>query len=196
MKKKGTLSIEIDKITQCLEDIDGNQLETIAYKIEDVNTLKGYTKKTGWYVNWAKLYKEYNIFALALSNSPSFFQGLVATKNFMEAGVTLLHWAVANPKNNLQISKTKEYSLNIFFHLNNLFAIALLESLKAGFGGVVIGHPADKKLYEHYIESLGAKDFTSSALARNYEYTIILEGMEARELYEKYTFNEVKAEIS
>lgn len=76
MKKKGTLSIEIDKITQCLEDIDGNQLETIAYKIEDVNTLKGYTKKTGWYVNWAKLYKEYNIFALALSNSPSVFQGL------------------------------------------------------------------------------------------------------------------------
>ena len=77
-----------------------------------------------------------------------------------------------------------------------LFAIALLESLKAGFGGVVIGHPADKKLYEHYIERLGAKDFTSSALARNYEYTIILEGMEARELYEKYTFNEVKTEIS
>mgnify|MGYP000008604991 FL=1 len=192
MKKKGTLSIEIDKITQCLEDIDGNQLETIAYKIEDVNTLKGYTKKTGWYVNWAKLYKEYNIFALALSNSPSVFQGLVATKNFMEAGVTLLHWAVANPKNNLQISKTKEY----YGVGGHLFAIALLESLKAGFGGVVIGHPADKKLYEHYIESLGAKDFTSSALARNYEYTIILEGMEARELYEKYTFNEVKAEIS
>lgn len=185
---KGTLSIVIDKITPCLEDVNGNQLKTVSYKIEDINILKGFTKLTGWYANWAKLYKEeYDIFALALADSPSVFQGLVALKNYEEAGVTLIQWAVANPINNPLISSSKKY----YGVGGHLFAIALLESLKAGYGGVVVGHPSNKRLYEHYIQKLGAKPFNESALAYNYEYTVVLEGMEAREVYDKYNFEEI-----
>ena len=191
MKKRGTLAIEIDKITPCLEDVNGNQLKTFAYKIEDVNILKGFNKRTGWYVNWARLFKDYTIYALVLANSPSLFQGLCAVKSFEEAGVTLLHWAVANPQNNPKLVNNKKY----FGVGGHLFAIALLESMKSGFGGVVIGHPANKKLFEHYIKNLGAKSFSMSALAQNYEYTIVLEGLEAKELYEKYTFKEIEATV-
>lgn len=191
IKKRGTLSIEIDKITPCLEDETGQQLRTIIYKVENANILKGFTKRTGWYVNWKKLYKKYDIFALSLADSPSIFQGLVAIKNFKDAGVTLLHWAVANPQNNsLKCTKKKYYGVG-----GHLFAIALLESIKAGFGGVVIGHPVNKKIYYHYINKLGAKPFNGSALAQNYQYTILLEGMEARTLYEKYTFEEIETSV-
>lgn len=187
MKRRGHLFIEIDRITSCLEDEEGNPLNTIVYKVEDKRVLKGFNKLSGWYVNWGKLYNEYEIFALALEESPSLIQGLVAIKNISEAGVILLHWAVSAPHNNpLKCKKKKYYGVG-----GHLFAIALLESIKNEYGGVVIGHPSNKKLYEYYQDKLGAKPFNKAALSENYQYTIILEGMEARRLYEKYTFEEV-----
>ncbi len=190
--KRGKLSIEIDKLTACLEDATGSQLETLAYRIEDERILKGFTKKSGWYVNWAKLYKKYEIYALVLEESPSVFQGLCAIENDYQANVTILHWAVASPNNNLQKTQEKRY----YGVGGHLFAIALEASIKAGFQGVVVGHPTNNRLYEHYINELGAKPFATSALSRNYAYTIVLDGLEARQLYAKYSFEEIKAPVS
>lgn len=73
----------------------------------------------------------------------------------------------------------------------HLFAIALEESIRAGFGGVIIGHPSNRKLNEHYIEKLHAKPFNYGPLADGYQYTIILAGMDARYVYEKYNFESI-----
>ena len=189
--KKGTLSIEIDKLTACLEDANGNLLKTSAYKIEDKKVLKGFTKRAGWYANWSNLYEKYDVYALVLTDSPSVFQGLVAVENDDEAKVTTIQCAVASPENNPRISKNKKY----YGVGGHLFAIALLASLKAGYGGVVVGHPSTLKLHKHYIECLGAEEFNASLYARNYQFTILLEGEKARKLYEKYTFDEIETTI-
>ena len=189
--KKGTLFIEIDKLTACLEDAEGNLLKTSAYRIEDKKILKGFTKRTGWYANWSDLYDKYDIYALVLTDSPSIFQGLVAVENDDEAKVTTIQWAVASPENNPKISKTKKY----YGVGGHLFAIALLASLKAGYGGAVIGHPTNLRLHRHYIECLGAEEFNASLYAKNYQFTILLEGKKARDLYEKYTFDEIETTV-
>jgi len=185
--KKGNLFIEIDKITPCLEDEFGKSLDTVIYKVEDARILKGFTKKSGWYANWSKLYKEYDIFALVLKDNPLVIQGLVALQNVKEAQVVLLNWAVAAPHNNLQLCNKKKY----YGVGGHLFAIALHESIKNEYGGVVIGHPSSKKLYEHYQSELHAKPFNGGFFGKNYQYTIVLEGEDARYVYEKYNF-EVK----
>ncbi len=186
---KDLLLIEIDELTACLKDAkNGETCDTVFYKIEDINILKGFTKKTGWYANWSKLFKEYDVFALALKDHPLEFQGLAAISNDDEAGVTLLHWAVAAPHNN-PLKGEKKY-IGVGGHL---FAIALHESIKSGYGGVVVGHPANERLHKHYQDKLGAKEFNMSALSYGYEYTIVLEGMEARKVYEKYNFQEVNS---
>ncbi len=182
--RRGTLSFEIDKLAPCLEDSDGNLLETAVYEITDKRILKGFTKRSGWYANWSRLYEEFSIFALVLKNNPLEIQGLVAVWNDVEAGVTLIQWAVAAPHNNPKLCTKKRYE-GVGGHL---FAIALYESLKAGFGGVVVGHPSNRKLYNHYQQKLKAKPFDRSALARGYQYTIVLQGMDARYVYEKYDF--------
>lgn len=182
--KKGTLCVEIDKITPCLEDEQGNSLDTVICRVKDVKILKGYTKKSGWYVNWSKLYKNFDIYALVLKDEPLVIQGLVALQNIKEAQVIILNWAVAAPHNNPQICKTKKY----YGVGGHLFAIALYESIKNNYGGIVIGHPSSEKLYEHYQKELHAKPFNKGAFGRNYQYTIILEGQDARYVYEKYTF--------
>lgn len=43
-------------------------------------------------------------------------------------------------------------------------------------------------LYEHYQKELHAKPFNEGAFGQSYQYTIILEGIDARYVYEKYTF--------
>ena len=183
---KDSLFVEIDKITACLEDSEGNPHDTVFYRIEDVNILKGFTKRSNWHVNWSKLYSNYDIYALALKDSPLEFQGLAAISNDEDAGVTLLHWAVAAPHNNPLLGVKRYIGVG-----GHLFAIAIHESIKAGFGGIVVGHPSNKKLYVHYQEKLGAKDFSIGPLAYGYGFTIVLEGMEAREVYEKYNFAEI-----
>ncbi len=182
--KKGNLSIIIDDLTECLVDRDGNEVDTVAYQIHDVSLLNGLNKRTGWYVNWKRLYKRYDIYALAVKSKPKDIQGLVAVADLYESGVTLINWAVAAPNNNPLIDKDKDY-VGVGGHL---FAIALYSSLKAGFGGVVVGHPSNEKLQRHYIDKLHAKEFKSSALSEGYQYTIVLEGEDARWLYEKYGF--------
>lgn len=182
--KKGTLFIEIDKITPCLEDENGKPLDTVIYKVEDVRILKGFNKKSGWYVNWSKLYKNFDIYALVLKENPLVIQGLVALQNIKEAQIILLNWAVAAPHNNLQMCKKKKY----YGVGGHLFAIALHESIRNGYGGVVIGHPSSKKLYKHYQEELHAKPFNEGVFGQTHQYTIILEGMDARYVYEKYNF--------
>ena len=189
--KQGTLFIEIDKLTACLEDRSGRQLKTSAYKIEDKKILKGFNKKNGWYTNWYALHNKYDIYALVLTDSPSVFQGLVAVENDDEASVTLLHWAVAAPHNNPKLSRNKQYA-GVGGHL---FAIALLSSLKAGYGGVVVCHPSNASLHRHYIDVLGAEDFAVDYFSKNYQFTIVLQGSNARNLYEKYTFNEIETTI-
>ena len=187
--KKGNLDIEIDKFTECLEDANGKLYDTVVYEIEDPNILQGFNRKNRWRANWKKLYNEgFKIFALALKDSPLVFQGLIALMNDFEAGVTIIDWAVANPKNvPLENNGVKEY----YGVGGHLFAIALEESIRQGFGGIVVGHPSNKKLYEHYQKELHAKPFNVGALAYGYEYTIILEGMDARYVYGKYNFENI-----
>ena len=183
--RRGHLNIIIDDLTPCLTDKFGNQYDTVAHRVTDVTELKGFTRKTGWFVNWTGLFKKYKIYALALKDAPTDIQGLVAVEDRYYAGATIIHWAVSAPHNNPLLCDERRY----FGVGGHLFAIALHSSIEAGFGGVVIGHPTNRKLLEHYITHLGAEAFDYSFFAENYQYTIVLEGEKAREVYEKYTFS-------
>lgn len=185
---KGTLNIIIDQLTPCLIDtISNKEVETIVYKIDNVNVLKGLTKRTNWYANWVKLFKEFEVFALALRDSPSTFQGLVALQDASEASVMLLHWAVAAPHNNPLISQKKYNGVG-----GHLFAIAVEESAKRGYGGVVIGHPANRELDTHYKEILGAETFPYGLLASGYEFTIAIQCQAAKDILERYSYEYYK----
>ena len=50
----GTIGVEIDKITECLIDVNtGKEVKTIVTQIKHTSELKGFNTKE-WYVNWGK----------------------------------------------------------------------------------------------------------------------------------------------
>jgi len=184
--KRGHLNIDIDGFTACLVDAKtSEELPTVVYKIEDSKILTAFNKKNGWEVSWKKLCLEgFEIYALVLKESPSIIQGLVALQDDKEAGVIIINWAVAAPHNR----KPNKRYIGVGGHL---FAIAIRISVDKGYGGAVIGHPANRKLDTYYKERLGAESFPFGAVARGYEYTIIVEGLSARNIVERYSYEEV-----
>lgn len=84
-----------------------------------------------------------------------------------------IHWVVANPKSNGNLTKNKEYK-GIGAHL---FAIAAKISFDKGYDGFVQAKAANRKLLEYYICKLGAK-FISG-------YNFYLDDIASKKLLEK-----------
>lgn len=146
------INVEIDEFTPCLKRVKTGQLvETEAIRIRRKSFLRAYNKKNGWYVDWADLAEENEIYALVVEGSVD-IQGLLALQRDEASCAAFVTWMVASPSNNKILSDEIEYS-GVGGHL---FAIAAKKSFDFGYGGYFHGFAANERLLRHYVEKLGA----------------------------------------
>ena len=144
------VNIEIDKLTDCLEDKHtGEEVETEygSIKINSIDQRK--LKKEGWKFNWSKTPGE--VYALRVKGSRD-IQGLISFRH--EMGYTEVHLVESNPHN---IGRNGRYT-GVGGHL---FAIACYKSRLNGNGGFVT-FVAKSNLIEHYRSKIGATQIGNS----------------------------------
>ena len=175
------ITVEIDELTNCLiENATGKEVETIVQKISDPSLLTGYTSKNGWYVNWKKLFKNNEVYALYVAGNKE-VQGLVALKDDVYSDAVFANWIVANPHNSgISFSEKKQYT-GVGGHL---FAIACNRSFELGHSGVIQGYALNLKLLNHYLNVFGAE-----YLGFLHPYQFKIEENNAKILVEKYTYD-------
>ncbi len=72
------INVFIDEFTPCLKDgKTGELVQTEVIRVKRKSFLKKYNKKNGWYVNWASLVDENEIYTLVVEGSVD-IQGLIA----------------------------------------------------------------------------------------------------------------------
>ena len=87
----------------------GEIVETEIIRVKRKSFLSKYNKNTDWYVSWADLLDENEIYALVVKGSVS-IQGLVAVRPDVDMRAAFVTWMVAAPWNNPQISPNKRYN--------------------------------------------------------------------------------------
>lgn len=173
----GNIDIEIDGFAPCL--IEGKTGRVVNTTVKEMkrSELKGYNKSNGWYIDWSKVPHNQTIKAIFAEGNEE-IQGLIAYRPVSESFAVKIHWIVANPKSNGNLTKNKEYK-GIGAHL---FAIAAKISFDEGYDGYVQAQAANRKLLEYYICKLGAK-FISG-------YNFYLDTAVAKELLAKYNWRD------
>ena len=147
------LLVEVDDITPCLIDNEtGEVVETEVIRIKRKSFLSKYNENTDWYVEWAELLDENEVYAVVVKGTVS-IQGLVAIRPDADMKTAFVTWMVAAPHNNPEKRKQKRYN-GVGGHL---FAIAAQRSFEYGFGGAVSGFAADEKLMKHYCDVFDAE---------------------------------------
>ena len=180
------ICIGIDELTQCLKDtLTGDILETEVVRIKRESFLQKFNVKTGWYINWASLAKDNEIYALVIKGTVD-IQGLVAIEPSDDQKAIYITWMVAAPHNNPQIADYEKYT-GVGGHL---FAIAIRESIKRGYNGDVFGFAMDEELLDHYINEHGA---TFVGMLHPYHFMIVDEA--AKEIIDGYTYEESSDEL-
>ena len=175
----GQIDIWIDEIVSCLKDTETCDIkETVVFKIESRKYLRKFQEKNGWHIDWNRLPKEVEVYALALKDDNE-IQGLVAIRNDIGANAVYLHWACVAPHNNFHEYGKKKY-LGVGGHL---FAIAVDKSLQWCHGGVVHGFAANKYLLQHYIEI-----FRAEYLGMLHQYHFLIDEENAKKLLEVYHY--------
>ena len=145
----GILNIGIDEFVPCLKDAKtGEIFDTVVRKITDRKSLKAYNKKNGWYINWAEVPKDCDVFSLSLDKDNA-VQGLVALRDEPRNMAIYGHWIVAAPHNRGEDKKFTGVG-------GHLFAIMAEKSVEAGYGGYLYGKAANDELLKHYVKTLGA----------------------------------------
>ena len=125
------IDIEIDGLTNCLvkrttgEECDTQYrlisktitkseaenliiVQTEVIRIKRKSFLKKYNEKNGWYVNWADLLDENEVYALVVEGSVD-IQGLVAVAKNEDMQAVYICWMCANPQNNKEIVEQVKY---------------------------------------------------------------------------------------
>lgn len=148
----GNIDIEIDGFAPCLIECKTGRVVNTTVKEMKRSELKGYNKSNGWYIDWSKVPHNQTIKAIFAEGNEE-IQGLIAYRPVSESFAVKIHWIVANPKSNSNLTKDKEYK-GIGAHL---FAIAAKISFDEGYDGYVQAQAANRKLLEYYICKLGAK---------------------------------------
>lgn len=174
------LTVIIDELTPCLKNADTGILEeTEVIQLTRKSILQKYNKKSGWYTNWANLVDENNIYALVLKGTYD-IQGMVAISNSQEYDSAFITWMCASPENNKLIINAPKY-LGVGGHL---FAIASQISLEMGYGGIISGYAANKKLMQHYCNVFGAE-----WIGILHKYQIAIDEIESAKIREVYDYD-------
>lgn len=177
--KVGGVGVWLDEIVPCLKDTESGEIkETVVFRIESRSFLKKFNEKNGWGINWIKVPKEVEVFALALKENNE-IQGLVGVRNDADVKAAYLHWACTAPHNNKHVLGKQKYS-GVGGHL---FAITVEKSMQWGYEGTVHGFALNKRLLNHYIEVLGA-----TYLGAQHPYQFFLDGGASQKLLEVYTY--------
>lgn len=177
LKDDGNISIEIDGFAPCLiECKTGRVVKTIVKEMKR-SELKGYNKSSGWYIDWSKVPRGKTIKAIFAEGNNE-IQGLIAYEELSDHSTINIHWTVANPKSNGNLTKNKEYR-GIGAHL---FAIAAKASIECGYDGFVESKAANSRLLEHYVNEFGAIPLGG--------YRFCLDDIAAKELLEKCNWRE------
>jgi len=142
------IDIEIDKLTNSIENvITGDSFQTDISLI-DTNDLKQITKKNGWLFNWKNEYKQpdRDVYKLTISGNPEIIQGLISITEREDH--VYMHLIESAPFN---LGRNKVY-IGV---PGNLVAFACRISFHRGFDGYV-SFTSKTQLVEHYQKTLGA----------------------------------------
>ena len=178
-QNQGQLNIWIDEIVPCLIDVETGEIkETYVYRVETRNFLKEFRKSNGWYINWAEIPKDLEVYVLALNDTKE-IQGLICFKNDTENKAVYLSWACTAPHNNKHDTGKQKYK-GVGGHL---FAIAADKSRQWGNGGAMYGFAANKELLDHYCIM-----FKAIPIGVLHPYHFLIDEAEAIKLLEVYTY--------
>ena len=142
------IDIEIDKLTNSIENvITGDSFQTDVSLI-DKNDLKSITKKNGWLFDWKCEYKQpdRDVYKLTIEGNPDVIQGLISITEREDH--VYMHLIESAPFN---LGRKKVY-LGV---PGNLVAFICRISFHRGFEGYV-SFTAKTQLIDHYQKTLGA----------------------------------------
>ena len=135
------INVIIDEFTPCLKNSKtGELVRTEVIRIRRKSFLRKYNKNNGWYVNWASLLDDNEIYALVIEGSVD-IQGLVAVTPDYGKQALYIAWMCASPDNNKMITDETRYT-GVGGHL---FAIAARKSVDYGFDGYMYGFASSRK---------------------------------------------------
>ena len=173
------VTVWMDEITPCLKDtITGELVETEVLQVQRQTFLKKYNEKNGWYINWANLAKDCEIYALVIAGTVD-IQGLIAVQPRKDYCAAYISWMVTAPHNNKDLVEQQKY----YGVGGHLFAIAIQKSVEYGFGGAVMGFAANEELLEHYIHW-----FDADPVRILHPNHFIIEGLAARKVVSDYVY--------
>lgn len=173
------ICVDIDVLTPCLIDnATGEVVETEVIRIKRKSFLSKYNKNTGWYVDWADLLRENEIYAIVIKGSVA-IQGLVAVRPDADMKTSFVTWMVASPQNNPLVTANKQYN-GVGGHL---FAIAAQRSYDYGFGCAISGFAANQDLMKHYCEV-----FSAEPICMLHPYQIFIPESKGEEIKEVYSY--------
>lgn len=147
-KKSQYIDIEIDKLTNSLENlITGDNFPTDIV-ITDLNDFKSITKKGGWLFDWKSEFKmpDRDVYKLTIVNNQTVIQGLISLS--VKADHVYMHLIESAPFNK---GKDKVYA----GVPGNLVAFACKLSFQRGFEGY-LSFLSKTNLINHYEKTLGA----------------------------------------
>jgi len=167
MKHKSRhIDIEIDKLTNSIENvITGDSFPTDVSLIEIID-LKDITKKNGWLFNWKAEFKlpDRDVYKLTISGNSKVIQGLVSITERDDH--VYMHLIESAPFN---LGRTKVY-IGV---PGNLVAFACKISFHRGFDGYV-SFTAKTRLIGHYEKNLGAINVGGHLMVINTEAALKL----------------------
>ena len=180
------INVIVDELTSCLKDAKtGELVQTEVIRIRRKSFLKKYNKKNGWYIDWASLADENEIYALVVEGSVD-IQGLVAIAQDYEMQAVYINWMCTNPNNNKLINDDIKY-LGVGGHL---FAIAAQKSVEFGYDGYMYGFAANKDLLDHYITI-----FNAEFIGMLHPYQFAIGERSALQIMEVYDYEYTDEEI-
>jgi len=148
VKKSQYIDIEIDKLTNSLENlITGDNFPTDIV-ITDINDFKSITKKDGWLFDWKSEFKmpDRDVYKLTIVNNQTVIQGLISLS--VKTDHVYMHLIESAPFNK---GKDKVYA----GVPGNLVAFACKLSFQRGFEGY-LSFLSKTNLINHYEKTLGA----------------------------------------
>ena len=173
------INVIIDEFTPCLKDAKtGELVQTEVIRVKRETFLRKYNRKTGWYINWASLADENEIYALVVEGSVD-IQGLVAVAPDQSTNALYITWMCASPDNNKLLSEDIKY-LGVGGHL---FAIAAQKSLEYGFA-------TNQNLLQHYVAV-----FNGEIIAMLHPYQFAIDEDNAKRIMEIYDYEWTDDEI-
>ena len=178
--------VRVDEFTPCLRDAKTMELvETEAVSIVRRSFLEKFNARTHWYVDWASLLDDYEIYALVVKGTAG-VQGMLALQRDEESKAAFVAWMVAAPENNRLLTDTPRF-LGIGGHL---FSIATAKSIEWGFGGAIHGFAANEELLLHYQQV-----FKAEHIGALHPFQFYIGEKEGAKISEEYDYEWTKASL-